>query len=74
MRHPPPYDFSLQTVSVFANSWTRRESVLVRPVGLDLLPDAIVKLNETLIGHIRETRFHLSATSVAAVQFVLPFR
>jgi hypothetical protein len=46
----------------------------VRPVGLDLLPDAFVKLNETLIGHIRETRFHLSATSVAAVQFVLPFR
>jgi hypothetical protein len=31
----------------------------VRPVGLDLLPDAFVKLNETLIGHIRETGFHL---------------
>ena len=48
---PPPDHLVAQTVGILPNRRPGRELIFLRAVGIDLLPDAFVIMNQPLIRH-----------------------
>jgi hypothetical protein len=55
-----PFDhFASQPVGVLPNAWTRRELMLLAPIGLDLLSNVFVEMSEPFVGHMFDTHDQL---------------